>query len=98
MAFATLGLVQLVHSLNARSNEKSLFSIGVFTNRYLIGAILISAIMQVAVIVIPFLNTIFKVVQLGMNQWMVVIVASFVIIPLVEVAKIVLKRFVREKF
>ena len=92
MAFATLGLIQLTHSLNVRSNTKSLFRIGVFTNLYLIGAIVIAAIFQLIVIVVPYFNGIFKVVQLNAIQWMIVFTASFAIIPVVEVAKLIVAK------
>lgn len=89
MAFATLGLIQLTHSLNVRSNTKSLFRLGLFSNMYLIGAIAISAVLQLIVIVVPFFNEIFKVKQLNMEQWGIVLAASIAIIPIVEVAKTV---------
>lgn len=89
MAFATLGLIQLTHSLNVRSNTKSLFQLGLFTNMYLIGAIAVSAVLQLIVIVVPFFNGIFRVVQLNLEQWAIVLVASLAIIPIVEVAKAV---------
>lgn len=89
MAFATLGLIQLTHSLNVRSNTKSLFRLGLFTNIYLIGAIAVSAIMQVVVIVVPYLNEIFRVKQLNMEQWGIVLAASLAIIPIVEAVKAV---------
>jgi len=87
MAFATLGLIQLAHSLNSRSNTKSLFSIGVFTNKYLTWAIIISAFLQIIVIVVPFFNHIFRVQQLNLIQWSIVIACSISIIPIVEVIK-----------
>ncbi len=87
MAFATLGLIQLTHSLNVRSNDKSLLRLGIFTNRYLIGAIVFSAILQLAVIIFPFLNTAFRVVPLNAPQWGIVFAAAFAIIPIVEAAK-----------
>jgi P-type Ca2+ transporter type 2C len=95
MAFATLGLVQLAHSLNVRSNRKSLFSLGLFTNLYLIGAIAFSALLQVIVILVPFLNRIFRVSALNSEQWLIVIIASLSIIPMVEIVK-VLQRSVRK--
>lgn len=97
MAFATLGLVQLAHSLNVRSNDKSLFSIGFFTNKYLIGAIGVSILMQLVVILVPFLNGIFKVTQLGLDQWLIVIAASITIIPVVEVAKVIYRIVMKEE-
>lgn len=89
MAFATLGLIQLTHSLNARSNTKSLFRLGLFSNMYLIGAIAVSALFQVIVIIAPFLNEIFKVKQLSLGQWGIVLAASLAIIPIVELFKAV---------
>jgi len=89
MAFVTLGLIQLTHSLNVRSSTKSLFDIGFFTNRHLIGAIIISALLQVVVVLVPFLNSIFRVTPLSLNQWLIVIAASLAIIPIVEAVKFV---------
>lgn len=88
MAFATLGLIQLTHSLNVRSNKKSLFSIGLFSNLYLVGAIAIAALLQVIVIIVPFLNDIFKVTMLNPEQWLIVICAALLIIPVVEIVKL----------
>ncbi|MCX8132170.1 MAG: calcium-translocating P-type ATPase, SERCA-type [Clostridia bacterium] len=97
MAFTTLGLIQLTHSLNVRSNEKSLFRIGVFSNTYLIGAIAIAAFLQLIVIVVPFFREIFKVTSLNTEQWLIVLAASFTIIPVVEAVKIVQNRRQREE-
>lgn len=91
MAFATLGLIQLAHSLNVRSNTKSLFTLGLFSNMSLIVAIAISALLQVIVIIIPSLNEIFRVKQLNLDQWGIVLAASLAIIPIVEVAKMLTK-------
>lgn len=89
MAFATLGLIQLTHSLNVRSNKKSLFSIGIFSNAKLTAAIAVSAILQIMVIVLPFFNGIFKVEQLNLEQWLIVIISSIAIIPVVELGKLI---------
>lgn len=90
MAFATLGLIQLSHAFNVRSINKSLFSIGFFGNKYLNLAVLISGIMQLAVIVVPFFNQIFKVEHLNSTQWMIVIIAALTIIPAVELVKFIM--------
>lgn len=96
MAFATLGLIQLTHSMNVRSNKKSLFKIGLFSNLYLVGAIAIAAILQLVVIVIPFLNDIFKVTMLNLEQWLIVICASLLIIPIVEIVKVFVSKLHHE--
>ena len=91
MAFATLGFIQLFHSLNIRSNRQSLFSIGFFKNKLLIGAICISAFLQSIVILIPGLNPIFKVSHLNLQQWGIVLLISFSIIPIIEIIKLFYK-------
>lgn len=54
MTFTTIAMFQVFNSLNVRSRTKSLFQIGLFTNPYLIGAILTSVALQVAVTIVPF--------------------------------------------
>jgi P-type Ca2+ transporter type 2C len=89
MAFATLGLIQLAHAMNTRSNDKSIFKIGLFSNRFMNGAILIATFLQVSIILIPGLNTMFRVTHLNLSQWGIVLAASLSIIPIVEVIKLV---------
>ncbi|WP_019423695.1 calcium-translocating P-type ATPase, SERCA-type [Paenibacillus sp. OSY-SE] len=89
MAFATLGLIQLTHAFNVRSNKHSLFKIGFFSNKYMNYAALISALLVIVVVVIPGLNDLFNVVMLNTEQWIVVIAASLSIVPIVEIVKLV---------
>jgi len=56
MAFGTLSFTQLWQSLNSRSDRFSLLKLGVFTNRYLVLAIFTSGILQLAVMIIPYLH------------------------------------------
>ena len=58
MAFATLSISQLVHAFNLKT-EKSIFSINLFNNPYLIGSLIIGIFLQVAVIMVPTLSNIF---------------------------------------
>ena len=50
MAFLTLGILELVHSFNIKS-EESIFKIGVLENKYLVGALVLGVILQVIVVV-----------------------------------------------
>lgn len=97
MAFASLGLIQLFHSFNVRSLDQSLFKVGVFSNPYMVGAFVLSAVLQLSVIAFPFLNTIFRVVPLNLAQWLEVIGISFAIIPIVEIVKIFKRTGQRQK-
>lgn len=97
MAFAALGLIQLFHSINARSKDQSIFRVGLFSNPYIIGSFVIAAILQLSVIALPFLNGIFRVVPLSAVQWLEVIGVSFAIIPIVELVKLVQRALKRRK-
>jgi Ca2+-transporting ATPase len=97
MAFATLGLIQLAHSFNVRSDKKSIFEIGLFSNKYQIGAVLLSAFLQLIVIFVPQLNKLFKVVPLNPVQWLIVAGASLLIIPIVEIVKLVRRHYTNAK-
>ncbi|WP_075313180.1 cation-translocating P-type ATPase [Bacillus wiedmannii] len=89
MAFVVLSFSQLIHSFNLRSRTKSIFSIGIFTNKYLVFSLLIGVLMQVCIISIPPLANIFGVHALTMRDWGFVLLLS--IIPLVvnEIIKLV---------
>ncbi|AIQ58224.1 ATPase [Paenibacillus borealis] len=97
MAFATLGLLQLTHAFNVRSNTKSLFQIGLFSNRYMLGASVISGLLLVLVIIIPGLNEWFGVQHLSGLQWGIVCGAAVAIVLIVELVKLVLRLSGRSK-
>ncbi len=92
MAFATLGLIQLCHSYNVRSNTKSAFSKSLPRNPYLLLANISSGLLLVMVIVIPQLNSIFKVQHLSLQQWGIVVAAALSIIPIVELVKLIRRK------
>lgn len=90
MAFISLSMLELVHSINVRS-EESIFKIGIFKNIYLIGAFILGAILQIAVVIIPEVATIFDVVVLNKQQWIYTIIISILPIFIVEGQKILNK-------
>ena len=91
MAFVVLSVSQLFFSLNMRSTKKSIFSVGLFTNRYLIASIVFGILIQFAVITIPFLAGVFKVYALTLNDWILVILISLVPLVINEILKIFLR-------
>ena len=80
MAFATLALCQLVHVFNFRSLQNSVVGRNFYANRPLLGAVLISAALQLAVLLIPASAAIFHVVPLDSGEWFYV--AALTITPL----------------
>ena len=86
MTFAVLSLSQLVHSFNLRS-EHSLFRVGISGNKWLIFAFLIGTVMQISVITVPFLSSIFRTVPLSPVQWLIVALLSLSPLLIVEIEK-----------
>ena len=97
MAFATLGLIQLFHAFNVKSVYKSLGTVGAFKNKLFNYAILVSAVMLLSVMVIPGLTTVFDVATLTAEQWLFVVGAAFSIVPIVEIAKAIMRAMGMDK-
>jgi Ca2+-transporting ATPase len=68
MAFTTLMLFQLFNLFNARSEHDSAFR-GLFTNAWLWGSILLSVLLQIAVVYSPFLQRAFSTTALTATDW-----------------------------
>jgi P-type Ca2+ transporter type 2C len=69
MAFTTLVFFSCFTVFNARSDERSAF-IGLFSNAWLWGAVVLSVLLQAAVIYIPFLQSAFSTVALTPTDWL----------------------------
>ena len=69
MAFIALSASELVRSYTARSERVSLFRLGVFSNKYMQYAVLLSLALLLCVIYIPFFQPIFDTVPLGLREW-----------------------------
>ena len=86
MAFVCLGMLELVHSFNIKS-DKSIFKVGIFENRYLIGAFILGSILQCGIVCMPVFTKVFKLVQLNMTQWLCCLVISILPIIIMECQK-----------
>jgi Ca2+-transporting ATPase len=69
MAFVTLSFSELLRAYTARSERYPLFKIGVFSNKNMNWAVLVSLALLLLVVYVPFLNTIFDTVPLDLRQW-----------------------------
>lgn len=87
MAFVSLGLLELVHSFNIRS-EDSIFKTGIFKNKYLCLAFLGGALLQIIVVIVPSWAEVFKLTNLTTKQWLCTIVISLMPIVLIEMQKV----------
>lgn len=77
MAFATLGLSQLIHAFNFRSLYQSLGKRGLFNNQYLLLGTGGSALLQLFVLFTPFMMRLFRVKSLSLTEWLTVLGLTF---------------------
>ncbi|MBF1112494.1 MAG: cation transporting ATPase C-terminal domain-containing protein, partial [Streptococcus sp.] len=97
MAFATLGLIQLLHAFNVKSVYQSIFKVGLFTNKTFNWSIPVAFVLFVVTILVPGFNNLFHVSHLSLTQWMVVAVGALMIVVLVEIVKAVQRALGKDK-
>ena len=95
MVFTVLCLSQMGHVLAIRSETESLFSQGFFTNKPLVGAFLVTFVLQMATIYVPFLNPIFKTAPLTLFELGFSLGLSVVVFVAVEIEKLFKRRRLR---
>jgi Ca2+-transporting ATPase len=88
MAFATLMFAQLVHVRNLHSNEKSSFLFSPLRNKALIGAIIVSALIGLIVLLVPPVREAFSLAVMDREHWIIVILMALAPIPVVELFKL----------
>ncbi|NOZ68734.1 MAG: calcium-translocating P-type ATPase, PMCA-type [Deferribacteres bacterium] len=87
MVFTVLSLSQMGHVLAIRSETESLFKQGLFSNRPLLGAVLLTFLLQMATIYVPFLNPVFKTAPLTAGELFISLALSSVVFFAVETEK-----------
>ena len=92
MVFNFLCISQMCHVLAIRSEKQSFFSVGLFSNKLLIGSVLLTLLLQAAITYIPFLQTVFKTQALTLNEFLLVGGASILIFAAVEIEKLVRRK------
>ncbi|OPL16917.1 MAG: ATPase [delta proteobacterium ML8_D] len=87
MVFTVLCLSQMGHVLAVRSEQESFFKQGALSNKPLLGAVVLTFVLQMATIYVPFLNPIFKTAPLSAWELMITLMLSSVVFLAVEVEK-----------
>ena len=87
MVFTTLVLGQMGNALAIRANRESVFTIGFFKNRTMIGAIVLTFVLQLALLYVPFLQELFSTQPLSGQDLMIALVASGIVFVAVEIDK-----------
>ena len=89
MAFTTLVLFSVFTVFNARSDEQSAF-VGMFSNKWLWGSLLLAILLQVAVVYTPFLQQAFSTVSLSLEDWLFCTLVASTVLWLRELSKLAL--------
>lgn len=92
MAFSTLIVAELLRAFTSRSERYSLLTIGIFKNKYMVGAAAFSFVLLLTALYLPFLNIIFEVTMIGMQSWAYII--GFGLLPLMaaELSKVYIRK------
>jgi Ca2+-transporting ATPase len=93
MVFSILAFSQLGHVMAIRSDRQFLFQQGLLSNIPLLGAVLLTVLLQMAVIYLPFANKLFKTQPLSLNELLICFAASALVFHAVEMEKFIRKKF-----
>ena len=88
MAFVTLAFSELVHVFNVRNNKKSVFKTGILNNMKLIGAVILSAILMLVILLIPGLREIFSIPVLPTQNIIELVLLALAPLVIVEMFKL----------
>ena len=92
MVFTVLCLSQMGHALAVRSDRQSLFGLGLWSNKPLLGAVALTFALQMATIYVPFLQPVFKTEALSLVDLAIALATSTVVFWAVEIEKTVKRR------
>ena len=87
MAFVALGILELIHSFNIKS-EQSIFKSKIMKNKFLIGSFILGTFMQIIVVIVPTFAKIFNLVPLNSTQWLIIFIITILPIPIIELQKL----------
>jgi Ca2+-transporting ATPase len=87
MAFVTLSMCELFRAFTVRSERLSVFTVGLFSNPYLVGAVALSIVLLGATVFLPFLNPVFNTHQLTLFEWTVVLALALIPAVTEEITK-----------
>lgn len=88
-AFITLVISELLRSFTARSEDLSIFRLGIFSNKFVVGGTLLSLLLMLAVVYIPFLQPVFSTQALYFADWGLVLLYALIPSVVAEITKLV---------
>ncbi len=92
LTFCTLVTFEWFRAFNARADEQTVFKIGVLRNKWLVASISIAVLLQIGVVYLPFLQKAFHTVPLGIERWVIAIIAGGSLFIIEEIRKALFPR------
>ncbi|MFC2144724.1 cation-translocating P-type ATPase [Actinomycetota bacterium] len=93
MVFTTLVITQLLHTYNFRFEDRGIFRKDIFSNKYLNLAVLVSILLQLAIIYVPWFQDVFKTASLSLENWLLIVISSIVPVLLINfINEVIYKR------
>jgi Ca2+-transporting ATPase len=92
LGFTTMAMFQIFNALNCRSRSKSIFRLGLFTNKYLIAAIAVSITLQILATILPFFQVALGTVALNAVEWATIFAVSSTVLFADELRKLIQRR------
>jgi P-type Ca2+ transporter type 2C len=92
IAFVTLCTSELIRAFTARSEYHSVFTIGLFSNRWMLGAVAVSFALVLAVVYVPFVRPFFDTVPLSLDDWLLMLPFFFASPIAMELVKLFFRR------
>jgi len=89
MTLMTMAMFQWFNAWNCRSEKQSLFSLGLFSNRWLIVATIFVLVLQMIIVYVPWMHHIFKTVPLVLSDWIIICLVSSSVLILEEGCKLI---------
>ena len=93
IAFVTLCSSELIRAFTARSEYHSVFSLGVFSNRWMVWAVGVSFLLVLLVVYVPFLRPFFDTVPLGFEDWLLMLPFFFASPLAMELLKVYFRKY-----
>lgn len=91
MAFITTNFVELFHAVSMRSQRGSIFTMKTF-NWWLLGSVILTTILTLGVVYIPFLANLFNLASISLAEFSVAFGLAFLVIPVLEIVKFIQRR------
>lgn len=92
ISLTLLAVFQWLNAWNCRSEERSVFRMNPFSNKFLVGATIIVILLQLLVIYNPLMQKIMRTSSLGVSDWLIIIPIAFSIIFFEEIRKFFYRR------